>query len=100
MQVRERRGSTVAQLKADIDSGRTGDKIPVLDPAAAPLGTDDEASGTPPDPAAVTMARRQSAAPGPSGEPERSARFGAAWIVVAVAIAAAILIVAAALLLR
>ena len=35
-------------LRADIDSGRTGDKIPVRDPAAAPLGTDDEAAGTRP----------------------------------------------------
>ena len=36
------------RLRADIDAGRTGDKIPVGDPAAAPLGTDDEAAGTRP----------------------------------------------------
>jgi hypothetical protein len=35
------------QLSADIDSGRTGDKNPALDPSLAPLGTDDEAAGTP-----------------------------------------------------
>lgn len=35
--------ATSAQLKADIDSGLTGDKVSGLDPAAAPLGTDDEA---------------------------------------------------------
>ncbi|MCH8686039.1 hypothetical protein [Pedomonas mirosovicensis] len=40
-----RRGSTAAQLKHDIDSGRTGDKVNFPDPAAAPLGTDDEAGG-------------------------------------------------------
>lgn len=34
------------QLRADIDAGRTGDKIPFPDPAAAPLGTDAEADGT------------------------------------------------------
>jgi hypothetical protein len=32
----------------DIDRGVTGDKVPGSDPAAAPLGTDDEAAGTPP----------------------------------------------------
>ena len=37
----------VMRLRADIDSGKTGDKSPGLDPAAAPLGTDDEAAGTP-----------------------------------------------------
>lgn len=37
----------VEQLRHDIDSGRTGDKVPAGDPAAAPLGADDEAAGTP-----------------------------------------------------
>ena len=37
----------VSRLRADIDRGRTGDKTPGHDPAAAPLGTDDEAAGTP-----------------------------------------------------
>jgi hypothetical protein len=49
--------STVSQLRDDIDSGRTGDKIDWPDPAAVPLGTDEEAAGTPPDPSAVEMAR-------------------------------------------
>ena len=31
--------------KAAIDSARTGDKIPGSDPAAAPLGTDEESAG-------------------------------------------------------
>ena len=34
-----------AQAKDAIDSGATGDKVPGFDPAAAPLGTDDEAGG-------------------------------------------------------
>ena len=33
------------QLRADIDSGRTGDKVDFPDPAAAPLPTDAEAGG-------------------------------------------------------
>lgn len=39
---------TVDSLRRDIDRGVTGDKVPGNDPAAAPLGTDDEAAGAPP----------------------------------------------------
>jgi hypothetical protein len=49
--------ATTAQLRDDIDSGRTRDKVPALDPAAAPLGTDDEAAGTPPPLDVVDRAR-------------------------------------------
>jgi hypothetical protein len=49
--------STTEQLRHDIDSGRTGDKVAVSDPAAAPLGTDEEAAGTPVDPAIISKAR-------------------------------------------
>ena len=38
----------VDELRSKINSGQTGDKVPWSDPAAAPLGTDDEAGGTPP----------------------------------------------------
>jgi hypothetical protein len=38
----------VDQLRARIDSGSAGDKVPFPDPAAAPLGTDAEAEGYPP----------------------------------------------------
>jgi hypothetical protein len=48
----------VMQLKGDIDSGATGDKIGVFDPGLSPLGTDDEAAGTPPKPEQVAAARR------------------------------------------
>jgi hypothetical protein len=44
------------QLRHEIDSGRTGDKIDFPDPAAAPLGTDSEAGGTPPSPLQVRTA--------------------------------------------
>lgn len=40
--------SAAARLRHAIDSGNTGDKVNYPDPAAAPLGTDDEAAGTPP----------------------------------------------------
>lgn len=45
-----------SQLRDDIDSGRTGDKVPYGDPAAAPLGTDDEAAGRPPSGEATARA--------------------------------------------
>jgi hypothetical protein len=38
---------TADQLRAHIDSGAAGDKNPAVDPSAAPLGTDEEAAGTP-----------------------------------------------------
>jgi hypothetical protein len=53
------KGSTSAQLKGDIDSGRTGDKNEALDPGLSPLGTDDEAAGFPPKPEQVDLARHQ-----------------------------------------
>src|SRR3546814_360382 len=37
---------SATRLRARIDSGRTAEKVPAIDPAAAPLGTDDEAAGT------------------------------------------------------
>jgi hypothetical protein len=49
--------STTDQLREDIDRGRTGDKIEVSDPAAAPLGTDEEAAGTPTPGEALQQAR-------------------------------------------
>jgi len=49
--------TTTERLRADIDSGRTGEKVAASDPAAAPLGTDDEAGGTPPKPEDVALAR-------------------------------------------
>ncbi|MCE6953234.1 hypothetical protein LAZ29_20100 [Cereibacter sphaeroides] len=49
--------NTSARLRHDIDRGRAGDKVPFMDPAAAPLGTDDEAAGTPPTPQQIAMAR-------------------------------------------
>jgi hypothetical protein len=48
----------MARLRADIDAGKTGDKTPGEDPAAAPLGTDEEAAGTPVDRTLAERVRR------------------------------------------
>jgi hypothetical protein len=67
------------RLRADIDHGRTGDKVDWPDPAAAPLGTDAEAAGAPEPETAMEAAHRiERGAPSHSG-PRRD-RFGAAWI--------------------
>lgn len=57
---------TTARLRDDIDRGRSGDKVDNIDPAAAPLGTDDEAAGTPPTPVSVRLAYAHEVGPGTS----------------------------------
>ncbi|KQO59296.1 MULTISPECIES: hypothetical protein [unclassified Methylobacterium] len=57
------REPTTAMLKADIDSGRTGDKVSHYDPGLSQLGTDDEAAGNPPSAERVALARKAEAAP-------------------------------------
>jgi hypothetical protein len=52
-------GETTDELRVDIDSGSTGDKVDWPDSATAPLGTDDEAAGTPPSRERVELALRQ-----------------------------------------
>jgi hypothetical protein len=47
---------TTAKLKGDIDRGRAGDKVDAVDPAIVPLGTDEEAAGTPPAAGTVRVA--------------------------------------------
>ena len=47
--------TTVDALRAAIDRGHAGDKVPGSDPAAAPLGTDAEAGGASPTPAEIAM---------------------------------------------
>jgi hypothetical protein len=50
---------TAAMLKADIDSGRTGDKTEVFDPGMAMLGTCEEAGGHPLTPEQLALARKE-----------------------------------------
>lgn len=52
-----------ARLRHAIDTGRTRDKVPGLDPAAAPLGTDDESAGTRPPLGAETTPAGNPASP-------------------------------------
>src|SRR5690606_527041 len=56
--------SNSTQLRDDIDRGRTGDKVPGVEPAAAPLGADEEAGGAGPTAAEIAQARRAEQRPG------------------------------------
>ena len=67
-------GSTVAQLKQDITSGATGDKLAAFDPGMADIGTDDEAAGTPMTPEMIEFARKaERMKDPPSGDPGKRA---------------------------
>src|SRR4051794_37974360 len=52
------RGAAAERLRADIDSGSTGDKVAFPDPSAAPLGTDEEAGGVTTPEQALEKARQ------------------------------------------
>jgi hypothetical protein len=66
-------GATTEQLRHDIDQGRTGDKVRFPDPAAAPLGTDEEAAGTPIDPQVIARTREAEAKIARPTDAQRSA---------------------------
>ena len=79
--------------------GRTGDKVAFPDPAAAPLGTDEEAAGTPVSPHAAALARSLETArphPGPPGR--RAVGAGYAWTMIAFVATVAAAIVGAMIL--
>jgi hypothetical protein len=59
-----------APLRGAIDSGETRDKVPGSDPAASPLGTDDEAAGTPISARQSEAAIRQETGRGSAVPPE------------------------------
>lgn len=91
-----------ARLRDRIDRGASGDKVAFKDPAAAPLGTDDEAAGTPPTAAQVSTAMQQEAyrsekadrKPGPADvQGARSRPPG--WLIVAGVLGLAVLVIAA-----
>lgn len=85
--------SNVVQLRAAIDRGETGDKVATVDPAAAPLGTDEEAAGTPPSASAIETAyRAEIARPNADPDPQRSV-VNAIVAAVCIAIAGIALIV-------
>jgi hypothetical protein len=86
-------GSGAAQrLRHAIDRGATGDKVDAGDPAAAPLGTDEEAAGTPIPAEAADAAYRYETGR-PSVSKPKPARV---WAVVAASTAAAIAVIAVA----
>ena len=63
--------------------GRTGDKVEASDPAMAPLGTEEEAAGTP-LPAKVIAATRQEELRRGRNAPRRIQGLGAAWLLIGV----------------
>lgn len=75
---------TTDQLRNRIDSGRTGEKIAMPDPAAAPLGTDAEAAGSPPSPAE----RRLEAEQTPTAGAEQSRPVGGIIYIAAIGVVA------------
>ncbi|MXP63311.1 hypothetical protein E0493_08095 [Roseomonas sp. M0104] len=96
------------KLRHDIDSGRSGDKVAFSDPAAAPLGADDEAAGVPPSPEMIARARALETGSAPAaaqglarGASEAEARGSAdrsrtGWMILAV-LAGVVVLVAIAL---
>lgn len=58
-----------AQAKDAIDSGAAGDKVPGFDPAAAPLGTDEEAGGARPTTQAGALGAAHHATPPNASHP-------------------------------
>jgi hypothetical protein len=70
---------TTEQLRIAIDQGHGGHKVDASDPAAAPLGTDDEAGGTPNSAAQVRLAAAHEIQARPSSPRQRISGIGHAW---------------------
>ncbi|GGI22940.1 hypothetical protein [Bradyrhizobium guangdongense] len=70
---------TTEQLRIAIDQGYAGDKVDAIDPAAAPLGTDDEAGGTSDTPAQVRLAAAQELRARADEDGQRTSGIGSAW---------------------
>ena len=79
---------TADRVLHDISRGRAGDKVNHPDPAAAPLGTDDEAAGHPPSLEELRIA----AASAPSTPPKKTT-FGVASFYLAIVIAIAFIVI-------
>jgi hypothetical protein len=83
---------TTEQLRIAIDQGTAGDKVDATDPAAAPLGTDDEAGGTPNTEAQVRAAAAHEVRT--ASNRQRSSGLGAAWWLIAFTVLTGVSIVA------
>jgi hypothetical protein len=88
------------QLRIAIDQGHGGDKVDAPDPAAAPLGTDDEAGGTPNSSAQVRLAAAQEIWARQNQEGQRTTGLGHAWWVIGSTVFIGASIVATAVWLR
>ena len=87
-----RSGATTEQLRHDIEQGRTGDKVRFPDPAAAPLGTDEEAAGTPINPEVIARTHEAEATMAHPTDAQRSGEGGVSdvlWWVAMVGVAVA-----------
>lgn len=87
-----RSDGSVQRLRFDIDSGRTGEKVDWPDPAAAPLGTDDEAAGTPVRSSLGAAVHRTEIA-APDVPRQKRNGFGAAWVIVAMTLIFAAIVI-------
>ncbi|MFU1478250.1 hypothetical protein ACM25N_11305 [Roseovarius sp. C7] len=67
----DKKAKTSDRLREDIDAGKASDKQGFPDPAAAPLGTDAEAAGTPPTAEERRMAHDQEIAARPNADQAR-----------------------------
>ena len=87
------------KLRDRIDRGETADKVDFPDPAAAPLGTDDEAAGTPITPAQLHQARaeeetRNDDSP-PAARPDRRGPLYDKLAISLIAVVLAVIVIAA-----
>jgi len=89
---------TVDRMREDIDRGSTREKVPWPDPAAAPMGTDEEAAGEPPSKAERGM--EAEARPDPVSVERREPSAVGTYVVIAIIVGFAILAIAVGLLNR
>ncbi len=67
--------TTADALRHALDRGKGGDKTDFIDPAAAPLGTDDEAAGHPPTREQIALAAASELGPArPAHAPKAGGR--------------------------
>ena len=74
------------QLRIAIDQGHGADKVDATDPAAAPLGTDDEAGGSPIDRSQVRLAAAYEIRTRPQQARQRRGGLGHAWWLIGFAV--------------
>jgi hypothetical protein len=77
---------TTEQLRIAIDQGHGGSKVDAGDPAAAPLGTEDEAAGTPNSAAQVRLAAAHEVRVHPSSSRKRASGIGHAWWLIGITV--------------